>query len=356
MRKIVVSIENNEYKINYKEDIDKELAKKILKAITKYYSKERLDLSNEEYLTFSTKVKRKRWKIVVGTKEDLENNVHNIAKEIKSNTALFVDRDDEMYESILENKTTFFTKNRTLVLHVLNEFLHIAAIILGFCFLKPLGWTLLVQLVFNIFGTGFVFASYDDAKKDPYDSKLICFFITGITGVIDAIGYNIVKKVKNIIGDIKNRNVIKSIKTFLKNIRVPKELRGMDKKLESLENMLEEDEINIEPYSYNPETDMNPINDVNSITVEQVYDDVFNRICELPIEKQYACFEELKKIIDEYKLSDIKSSNVVKNTVISNLDVLKNNITNELLYCNSTNYEYSEYSKDSDKQRILTRR
>ena len=352
MRKIVVSIENNEYKINYKEDIDKELAKKILKAITKYYSKERLDLSNEEYLTFSTKVKRKRWKIVVGTKEDIENNVYNIAKEIKSNTALFVDIDDEMYKSILENKTTFFTDKRMTILQILNMILHVAAMILGFCFLRPLGWTLLGQLLIDLIAYGYV---SEDEIPDTWNEDLVNFFMSGIVGVIDGIGYNIVKKVKNIIGDIKNRNILKSIKTFFKNISIPKEFRGMDKKLKSLENMLEEDEINIEPYSYNPETDMNPINDVNSITVEQVYDDVFNRICELPIEKQHACFEELKKIIDEYKLSDIKSSDVVKNTVISNLDVLKNNITNELLYCNSTNYEYSEYSEDSDKQRILTR-
>ena len=356
MRKIVVSIENNEYKIQYDKEKDSGLTTEVLKRATKDYSRDRLEFKeDEDYKIFTIKHGDKKNKIIVAKNEEiLKNNIEKIISEIHVNTALFVDlsktqeaQDGAIYNSEINSRTTFFNENRIIGLCITNSVFHVLLTLLfGFSSLPMISILLIMKILIDYIVLGVCCGA--DAKF--MYSKKTWLFVSGIIGLVDGMAYSLIKKAKNIIADIKNDNFIRRIKSHFKKKKKVKDKKqeknqtkiDIDNVITNLFEELEKDKIHVEPIMFTPQ----PVSKLdNPNTTEEVDIALSNLylirtieglISKLSMDDRNKYQIELNKILKN-PMNDVMNNEIKSRNVYSELLVLYEKVLQNVQYGNIDN-------------------
>lgn len=360
MRKIVVSIENNEYKIQYDEEKDNELTTEVLKRATKDYSRDRLEFKeDEDYKIFTIKHGDKKNKIIVAKNEEiLKNNIEKIISEIHVNTALFVDlsktyeaQDGAIYNCEINSRTTFCNENRIIGLCITNAIFRLL-VILSFAF-SPFPMIALVLIVKLFVDYTVLGVSCAADAKFVYSFKT-WLFASGIIGLVDGMAYSLIKKVKNIIADIKNDNFIRRIKSHFKKKKKVKEEKqeknqktnqtknDIDEVITNLFDELEKDKIHVEPIMFTPQP-VSKLDNPNSteevdIALSNLYliRTIEGFISNLSMDDKSKYQIELNKILIN-PMNDVMNNEIKSRNVYSELLVLYERILQNVQYGNIDN-------------------
>ena len=328
MKQIVISIEDEEYKIDYKDEINDELSKKILADATKYYSTYRLEFDvDDKFKTFTYEKKGKKYRIVVAkSKEVLEKNIKEIVETIHDNTAFYVTCDSSEYSELVQKRNNSSDKIATAKLAI------------------SCGLTLLINILLAIVGIysvpfvviryiiGIVFMEVCCETKDETAecvSCLLCLIAIGGGAMVAMLAeMGITALIENIIADIKNNTF--SLKRSIKKIagKVKKLFTHKKNKIEEeLDKVLKEmDDARIAPVPYRKEINKERVNEPKYIDPIVFSKYLKEKIGKLPFEIRGKYYKELEGIISPVKFENLVNSDQTYNIVKSKLMTLYDEI------------------------------